>query len=114
MADQNARCTLLGVSRTGTPRRMDADISNKPASASSAMGAPVSLINAPAAAGPVTSAVADASAFLACASTKRERGTICVNTICAALPAVLFTTPLKNPLLSNQYIHHHPSHQHTR
>jgi len=49
--------------------------------------------------GPVTSAVADASAFLACASTKRERGTICVNTICAALPAVVFTAPMRNPTM---------------
>src|ERR1700730_7430995 len=96
MADQKAVCTALGVSLTGTPRRIDADINSRPASASNAMGALVSLIKAPAAAGPVTPAVADASAFLACASTKRERGTICVRTIWAALPAVVFTAPMRN------------------
>ncbi len=96
MAGQNGRFVLLGVSRTGTPRRIDAEISSSTASASNATGAPVSLISTPAAPGPVTSAVDDANAFLACASTSRARGTIWVNTICAALPAVVFTAPITN------------------
>src|SRR5260221_12428791 len=88
MADQNGGLTLLGVSLTGTPRRMDAEIINKQALAKSASGAPVNLINAPAAAGPVTAAVCEARAFLACASTNRERGSIWFRTICAALREV--------------------------
>ncbi len=96
MAGQNGRLVMLGVSRTGTPRRIEAEISSSTESASSATGAPVSLISTPAAPGPVTSAVDDANAFLACASTSRARGTIWVNTICAALPAVVFTTPITN------------------
>jgi hypothetical protein len=54
-------------------------------------------MSAPAAPGPVTSAVEEAKAFFACASTSRWRGTICVNTICAALPAVVFTAPMRKP-----------------
>src|SRR5258708_4051175 len=111
MADQNGGLTLLGVSLTGTPRRMDAEIINKQAFANRAIGAPVNLINAPAAAGPVTSAVAEASAFFACASTKRERGTICVRTICAALPAGGVTAPITNATTQSQGLESHPSHQ---
>ncbi len=111
MADQNGGLTLLGDSLTGTPRRMDAEIINKQAFAKSASGAPVNLINAPAAAGPVTSAVAEARAFFACASTKRERGTIWVRTICAALPAVVFTAPIRNATKYSQDMESHPSHQ---
>ena len=69
------------------------------------------MIKAPAAPGPVTSAVEDASAFLACASTSRSRGTICVSTICAALPAVVFTAPITKPTKYSQCIDSHPSHQ---
>src|SRR5277367_3954060 len=65
MADQKAGFALLGVSLTGTPRRIEAETSKRQASAKSAMGAPVILMSAPAAAGPVTSALAEASAFLA-------------------------------------------------
>jgi hypothetical protein len=78
----------------GTPRSMVAEVSSSIAVESSANGAPVNLISAPAAPGPATSAAELASAFLACASTKRSRGTICVSTICAALPAVVLTTPI--------------------
>src|SRR3984957_13219814 len=96
MAAQNGGLTLLGVSLTGTPRRMNADVNNRQAFANRATGAPVNLIKAPAAAGPVTSAVAEASAFLACGSTRRDRGTIWGRTIWAALPAVVLTAPIKN------------------
>src|SRR5258708_39355641 len=81
MADQNGGLTLLGVSLTGTPRRMDAEIINKQAFAKSAIGAPVNLINAPAAAGPRTPAVAQARAFFAFASPTRRRGAIWRQTI---------------------------------
>ena len=97
IAGQNGALAALGVSVTRTPRRMVAEISSSTASASSASGAPVSLISAPAAPGPETSAVEEASAFLACASTSRSRGTICVSTICAALPAVVLTAPMMKP-----------------
>ena len=103
-------CATLGVSFTGTPRRIVEETSNSSASASSASGAPVSLINAPAAAGPVTSAVEEASAFFACASTRRSRGTIWVSTICAALPAVVFTAPITKPTRYSQSIDSQPSH----
>src|SRR5580704_6659608 len=90
---------------------MDAEIINRQASASKAIGAPVTFISAPAAAGPVTSAVAVASAFFACASTNRSRGTIWVSTICAALPAVVFTAPIRNATMYSQGMVSQPSHQ---
>src|SRR6202521_5684156 len=113
MAAQKAVRLAMGFSLTGTPRRIDADINNRKASASSAGGAPVSLISAPAAPGPVTSAAEFASAFLACASTRRARGTICVSTICAALPAAVFTAPIKNPTQYSQCIDSQPNHHAT-
>src|SRR3984957_11417137 len=111
IAGQNGELTALGVSFTGTPRGIDADTSSSSASASSASGAPVSLISAPAAPGPETSAVDCASAFLACASTRRARGTIWVSTTCAALPALVFTAPITNPTTYSQVIDKAPSHQ---
>src|ERR1700736_617777 len=110
MAGQNGAFLLLGVSLTGTPRRMEAEISSSTASANSAAGAPTNLMSAPAAPGPVTSAVDEASAFLACASTKRSRGTICVSTICAALPAVVFTAPMTNATKYSHPIDSQPNH----
>jgi len=110
MAAQKGVCLATGFSLTGTPRNMDAEISNSTASASSANGAPVTLIRAPAAPGPATSAADVASAFLACASTKRSRGTICVSTICAALPAVVFTVPITKPTMYSQRIDSQPNH----
>ena len=97
IAGQKAACLALGVSRTRVPRKIDEEMSSSTASASSAAGAPSTLMSAPAAPGPVTSAVDDASAFFACASTRRSRGTIWVSTICAALPAVVFTAPMTKP-----------------
>src|ERR1700689_2298000 len=111
IAGQNGAFAELGVSFTGTPRRIEAEISSRNASASSAIGAPVSLISAPAAPGPETSAVDCASAFLACASTRRSRGTIWVSTTCAALPAVVFTAPITKPTTYSQVIDKAPSHQ---
>src|SRR5580704_3628046 len=113
MADQKLMGFRIEFSLTGTPRRIDAEISNRTASATSARGAPVSLISAPAAPGPVTSAAEVASAFFACASTKRSRGTICVSTICAALPAVVFTAPIKKPTQYSQCIDNQPNHHAT-
>src|SRR5271163_2982733 len=113
MAAQKGAGCEMGFSFTGTPRRIDADISNSNASATSARGAPVNLISAPAAPGPVTSAAEVASAFFACASTRRSRGTICVSTICAALPAVVFTAPIKNPTKYSQCIDSRPNHHAT-
>src|ERR1035438_2463739 len=109
MAGHNAALVALGVSFTGTPRKIVADISNSTASASSAIGAPVSLISAPAAPGPETSAVEEASAFLACASTRRSRGTIWVSTTCAALPAVVLTAPITNPTTYSHAIDNQPN-----
>src|ERR1700733_5062605 len=111
IAGQNGALAELGVSFTGTPRRIEADISSNKASASNAIGAPVSLISAPAAPGPETSAVDCASAFLACASTSRSRGTICVSPTCAALPVVVFTAPITKPTMYSQRIDNEPSHQ---
>ena len=71
------------------PRRIAAEIVSSTASTSSASGAPTTLISAPARPGPATSAPDVASAFLACASTRRSRATTCVSTICAALPAIV-------------------------
>src|ERR1700733_1307782 len=113
IAGQKARCTLLGVSLTGTPRSMEAEINNRQASANNAMGAPAILMSAPAAAGPVTSAVAEASAFFACASTRRGLGTICVNTICAALPAVVLTAPMRKATTYSQGMESQPNHHAT-
>jgi len=113
MAAQKGVRPRMGFSLTGTPRKIDADINNRQASASSARGAPVSLISAPAAPGPVTSAAEVASAFLACASTKRSRGTIWVSTICAALPALVFTAPIKKPTKYSQCIDSQPNHHAT-
>ena len=59
----------------------------------------------------MTSAVEEASAFFACASTSRSRGTIWVSTICAALPAVVFTAPITKPTRYSQFIDSHPIHQ---
>src|SRR5258707_13356795 len=95
MADQNGGLTLLGVSLTGTPRRMDAEIINKQAFAKSAIGAPVNLINAPAAAGPVTPSVGQARAIFSCASTTRARGASLGSKNCAAPPASGFPAPHK-------------------
>jgi hypothetical protein len=44
----------------------------------------------------MTSAIEEASAFLAWPSTRRWRGTSCVSTICDALPAVVLTAPSTN------------------
>ncbi len=52
----------------------------------------------------------EASAFFACASTSRSRGTICVNTICAALPAVVFTVPIDEAADIQPGIDSQPSH----
>src|SRR3981189_2389879 len=111
MAAQKGVRSRMGFSLTGTPRRIDADINNRQASPTSARGAPVNLIKAPAAPGPVTSAAEVASAFLACASTRRARGTICVSTICAALPAVVFTAPIRKPTTYSQRTDSQPNHQ---
>ena len=54
-------------------------------------------ISSPARPGPTTSAPEPASAFLACASTRRSRATTWVSTICAALPAVVNTVPSAKP-----------------
>ena len=78
---------------------MSAETESSTAVASSATGAPVSLISAPAAPGPATSAVELASAFFACASTSRSRVTIWVSTICAALPAIVCTVPIAKPTM---------------
>ena len=59
------------------------------------------MISAPASPGPATSEPEVASAFFACASTSRSRGTSCVSTICAAEPAVVDTSPIAKP---QQYI----------
>ena len=66
------------------PRRIAAETSSSSASTSSAIGAPTSRISAPARPGPATSAPDEASAFFACASTRRSRVTTCISTICAA------------------------------
>src|SRR5258708_32057098 len=86
MADQNGGLTLLGVSLTGTPRRMDAEIINKQAFAKSAIGAPVNLINAPAAAGPRPPAAAGVSALFACAFPAPHTSTHLVKTTAATPP----------------------------
>ena len=90
---------------------MAEEINRSTASAISANGGPASLISTPAAPGPVTSAVEDASAFLACASTSRSRGTICVRTIWAALPEVVLTAPIMKATTYSQLIDNPPSHQ---
>src|SRR3984885_10648587 len=113
MAAQKGVRVVMGFSLTGAPRRIDADTSNSIASATRASGAPVSLISAPAAPGPVTSAAEEASAFLACASTNRSRGTICVSTIWAALPADVLTVPITKPTKYSQCIDNQPNHQAT-
>ena len=93
------------------PRRMAADTSNSTASTSKASGAPISLISAPAAPGPATSAPDIASAFFACASTSRSRATTCVSTICAAEPAIVEIVPSKKPQAYIQPIESQPIHQ---
>ena len=47
----------------------------------------------PPSAGPATSGPLEASAFLACASTRRSRGTTWVSTTWAAVPATVCTLP---------------------
>ena len=96
-AGQNSPATCRVPSVTRMPRRISAEIVSSTASASSANGAPTSLIRAPASPGPATSADELASAFFAWASTSRSRGTICVRTICAALPAIVYTVPIAKP-----------------
>ena len=54
MAGQNGGLWALGVSLTATPRKMVEEINSSNASASSATGAPVILMSAPAAPGPVS------------------------------------------------------------
>jgi hypothetical protein len=71
--------------------------SSRKASASSASGAPTSLIRPPARPGPATSAAELASALRACASTRRLRGTIWVRTIWAAVPDATSTQPMTKP-----------------
>ena len=86
-ADLSARGVRFSC--TTMPRRIAAETISRTASTSSASGAPTALISAPASPGPATSAPEVASAFFACASTRRSRVTTCVSTICAALPAVV-------------------------
>ena len=86
------------------------DTDSSAASTSSASGAPTSLISAPAAPGPATSAAELASALRACASTRRARGTTCVSTICAALPATVLTSPMIKPTAYSHGIASQPSH----
>lgn len=78
---------------------------------SSATGAPSSLISAPASPGPATSAPELARAFLAFASISRSRSTICVSTICEALPAVALTMPIVNATRQSQSMDNRPVHQ---
>ena len=89
---------------------MVADSSSSTASTSSATGAPNSLISRPAKPGPATSEPEVASAFFACASTSRSRGTTWVSTICAAVPAVVATVPMRKPTTYNHVIDSQPSH----
>jgi hypothetical protein len=98
-------------SRTGTPRRIEAENASSTASTSKASGAPTTLISTPASPGPRTSAPEPARAFLACASTRRSRGTTWVRTICAALPATVKTVPIRRPMTYSQPIVSQPAHQ---
>jgi hypothetical protein len=65
----------------------------------------------PASPGPATSAPELASAFLACASTSRSRGTTWVSTIWAAVPATVCTLPITKPTRYSQVMPSQPSHQ---
>ncbi len=56
-----------------------------------ASGGPASLMSAPATPGPMTSAAEVAEEFFAWASANAWRGTIWVSTICAALPAMVYS-----------------------
>ena len=75
-----------------------------------AIGAPRILISAPAMPGPAISEPDTASAFLLCASTNRSRETICVNTICAAVPPNTCTQPSTTPTTYNHVIDNTPVH----
>ena len=68
-------------------------------------------MSAPARPGPSTSAPEVASAFLACASTSRSRGTTCVSTICAAVPDTVCTLPTTKPIRYSQGMDSQPIHQ---
>ena len=84
------RCTC---SVTATPRSTRAEAASSSASKTSASGAPSALMSMPPSAGPATSGPLEASAFLACASTRRSRGTTWVSTTWAAVPATVCTLP---------------------
>ena len=107
--------SALGVmtSTMRRPRKISTLTSNSSASATRASGAPTSLIKTPATPGPATSAPEEASAFFAWASTSRSRATTCVNTICAAVPAVTNTQPITKPTMYIKWMVNTSSAQHT-